>query len=218
MKKISQSLSEIVENNPFLQFGLYHRLLNLSQLAQFIRPLIEVRTKKSLQSDSSLIMALSRLQKEKNHAIPVISKFSIENVTVHSHLCTITYMRDQRFLEHLGNLYQLIQKNNGYISLSQGMNEVTIIVDAESARLVRKTIKESPKNSVDDLAALGIKYDQKYFNAPGMLYYLMQQIFLQGINILEISSTFTEIIIYVKQKDIKLLFDTIYDRFGKNDA
>lgn len=213
MNKISSALEEIIAANSSIQFGLHHRLLNLTHLAAFLKPLIEVRTKKDLISSSALTMALSRLQKERVKALPPINNFKIENITVHSQLVTITYARGQKFLEQLGTLYHSIQKNNGYISLSQGTNEITIITDKESARLIKKTTKLQPKNSTENLAALSIKYNEKYFTTPGLLYYLMQQISLQGINILEVSSTYTEVIIYVDQKDLKLLFDTIYNQF-----
>ncbi len=216
MNKLSIALDEIIEANSFLQFGLYHQLLNLTHLAVFLKPLIETRTKKDLVSASALTMALSRLQKEKSKQLPPINDFAIENITAHSRLVTITYSREQKFLEHLGSLYHLIQKNNGYISLNQGTNEVTIITDETSARQIRKATKHRPKNITDNLAALSIKYNEKYFTTPGLLYYLMQQISLQGINILEISSTYTEITIYVDQKDLKLLFDTIYNQFTRS--
>ena len=47
------------------------------------------------------------------------------------------------------------------------------------------------------------------------LYYILQQTTLQNINIIEISSTFTEIVLYVEEQDTKLTFDTVYESFSK---
>lgn len=216
MLKISHSLKEIINSNALLQFGLHHRLLNLSQVAKFVKPLLEAKTKKDIKSSSAILMALSRLQRETKKTIPKMEKFSIINLTVHSGLCTMSFLKSNEFLHGVEKIYSQIQKHNGYITLNQGANEITMIIDEASIIIVQKIVSEKPKNTTKNLAALGIQFDQKYYEIPGMLYYLMQQISLQGINIREISSTYTEIIIYVDQKDIRLLFDTIYNCFSKN--
>ena len=43
MIKISEAIERIVDGHPGLRFGFYHRLLNLSQLARFLRPSIEAQ-------------------------------------------------------------------------------------------------------------------------------------------------------------------------------
>ncbi len=214
MHKISIALTEIIDTNPLLKLGLYHRILNLTQLSKLLKPLIEIRTKKELQSSSALIMALSRLQLEYTKKILPIEKFSITNITVYSNLYTATYFKNQKFLQHIAKVYHDIQEQNGYITLSQGTNEITIIIDEKSVPIIKKIITSKPINATDHISALSIKFDQKHYDTPGLLYYFLQQTSLQGINIREISSTFTEIIVYVDEKDITLLFDTIHTQFN----
>jgi len=72
-----------------------------------------------------------------------------------------------------------------------------------------------PKFKSPNISGVSIKFNEKYSEIPGLLYYIIQQITLQNINIIEISSTFTELIIYVEKKDTRLAFDTIYNRFMK---
>ncbi|KKR21554.1 MAG: hypothetical protein UT48_C0006G0006 [Parcubacteria group bacterium GW2011_GWE2_39_37] len=213
MKKISDSLLETINNNTFIQFGFYHHLFNLTQLANFIRPLVQIKTKKDLKSSSALVMALSRLQKEKAKKILKMEHYKIKNLTIYSRLITLTYSRTQEVVNKIDQIYNEIQKNNGYIALTQGTNELTIIINDESEAIVKKQIKDQPINVARNLGAVCIKFEKKYYDTPGLLYYLLQQVFLQGVSIREITSTFTEVIIYVDQKNVKLIFDTFYNQF-----
>lgn len=213
MRKIKDELWEIINSNSMLKFGLHHRLLNISKLADFLKPLIEIRTKKDLRSPNALIMALSRLQREKIKTTPKLQKFTINNLSITSDLCAINFPKTPKLLHSLGKIYDEAKKNNHYITLSQGINEITIISKKELMPILKKLSGENYNNYTEHLAALGVSYDEKYFNTPGLLYFLLQQISLQGINIYEVSSTYTETVFYVHQKDIKLLFDTIHQQF-----
>jgi len=215
MRKITDELEDIVNSNSLIKFGLHERLLNLSKLAEFLKPIIEARTKKEIKSSSALVMALSRLQRQKINDLPEIKKFKVFNLSIKSDLATISFSKTNNVLQKMDQIQLLAQKNNQYLTQTQGINEVTLICDQALVDGIKKIINEKEKNFSSDLGALGIHYDDEYFNTPGLLYFLIQQVFFQGINIREIISTYTEIIIYVDQKDIKLLFDTIYTQFSE---
>ncbi|HEY7817166.1 MAG TPA: hypothetical protein VIG29_03030, partial [Vicinamibacteria bacterium] len=63
MKKIADAIEEVIEGNPALAFGIHHRLMNLTQLARFLRPSVEAQTRKEV-SDAAVLMSLSRLQRK----------------------------------------------------------------------------------------------------------------------------------------------------------
>ena len=65
----------------------------------------------------------------------------------------------------------------------------------------------------NDLVAVGVKFAERYINIIGVIYYLVQQLTMQNINLWELSSTFTELIFYVEKKEAQLTFDTLYERF-----
>ena len=215
MIKISQALEELISKNNFLYFGLAHQLLNLSQTAEWIKPLVEARIKKDVSS-SAILMALSRMGKIKNKILPRLQEFYLRNINVYNNLYELTFVKSLKVESSLDRLYLLVQEKGGYITISQSMNEVTIIVSMNCVATVKKLIKSETKFEKKHLAALGIQFDSKHVEAIGMLYYLIQQLTLQNINIWEFSSTYTEIIFYVAEKDLPLAFDTIYRRFGQN--
>lgn len=216
MKKISDALKEIIDSNQFLAYGLHNKLVNLTQLAKYLKPLVETRTKKNLKSATALLMMLSRLQKEYAKKTKPISKFKINNITAYSGLSIYTYLKSHSFLSQLSRLYAAVEHKNSYLTLGQGTDEITLIVNQSGAKELKKFIKDRPKHFSKDISALSVKFDEKYHHEPGLLYYLIQRVALQGINIKEIASTYTEIIFYVDEKDFKLIFDTIYNSFVKN--
>lgn len=216
MKKISDALANIIDANPSYKVALMHRFINISQFAKFIKPLVESRTRKDLVSESALIMALSRYQRSQIKRIPSIDVFSVKSLTVFSDLCIVTYPKSRVLMKNVGTIYDIIQKNNGYMALGQGTDEVTIIINNAIYEELKKIVKDKPVYVEKEISALSIKFDEKYCEDPGILHYLIQQVSVQGINISEISSTRTEVIMYVDQKDIRLLFDTVHDQFHEN--
>lgn len=213
MKKISDALANIIDANPSYKVAFMHRFINISQFAKFIKPLVESRTRKDLVSESALIMALSRYQRSQIKRIASIEIYSVKSLTVFSDLCIVTYPKSPALMKNIGMIYEIIQKNNGYMALGQGTDEVTIIVNNTILKEVDKMIRDKPVYIEREISALSIKFDEKYCENPGILHYLIQQVSVQGINISEISSTRTEVIMYVAQKDIRLLFDTVHDQF-----
>lgn len=213
MIKIADALEGIINGNQFLAYGLQNRLLNLTQLAKYLKPLIEARTKKELRSPSALLMMLSRLQRERGKKIKKLEKFKVRNITAYSQLAIYTFAKNQTFLSQMSKLYSAIEHRHSYMTLGQGTDEITLIVNESGEEELKKHIRDLPKQHSKNIAALSIKFGEEYYSGPGLLFYLIQQVTLQGINIKEITSTYTEIVFYVDEKDLKLLFDTIYIQF-----
>jgi hypothetical protein len=213
MLKISDSLKEIIGASSFFKFGLYNRLLNLSKLAVFVKPLIETRVKKEV-GVNAILMGLSRLQRESTQDIPKIVEFPIINLTVNSELCSVNFFASSAVLENLNKIHAEIQKQKGYMTVSQGTTEVTMIINENLFDIVLDLMEEKPKSIKHGLSSLGLKFDAKYNDMPGFFYYVLQQVALQGISVYEISSTYTELILYIEEKDIKLAFDTLYNCFS----
>lgn len=215
MIKISDAIKDIVHNNDPLLFGFYHHLLNLSQVARFIHPLVEARTQKSVQV-SAILMNLSRLQQTlAQHKLPTQQKFYIDKINIHTELCSFTLVKTSQSHRELNRMYSEIQKRDGFMTITEGISEITAIVENENVGLASKWITESIRLVNQDIASVGVKFHEKFIEVPGLLYMILQMVSMQHINIVELASTATEFIIYVNQKDIYLVFDAILSKFGK---
>ncbi len=209
MIKLSKVIREVVEQNSFLKLGLSHKLLNLSQVAEFILPVVEAKAKKEV-TKTSILMTLSRMQRDLQLTTPSSDKFRIQNLTVNSNLSCLTFYRTEKNMDNLEHAMVKVSREGGYITVTHGTSEMTLIVDNDSIEIVERHMKEEPVSKIENLVSLAVHFDENYSTTPGFIYHIVQQLTLQHINIVEISSTYTELILYVDKADVRLAFDTLY--------
>ena len=213
MIRISEALQTILNRNNFLLFGIEQKIINLAQLARFLKPLIEARTKKEV-SIQAIHMSLSRFQKMNSRKGNLSAEdFEIDNINIQGNLCVYSYERSKNTHQEINELFTNIQEKGGYITISEGINEITVIFDKIFQDDFRGKVQSETKFRHLNATSIGVKFNEKYLEIPGLLYLILQQIALQNINIIEVASTATEIIIYLQQKDAQLAFDTIYNSF-----
>lgn len=213
MKKISAALEDIIKNNAFLQLGLSRGLLNLAQTAKFIQPLIAARTKKEVQT-SAITMALSRYQRSmKDQSLPKDQKFSIDSLSVQSDLAVLSLRRSSEAHKAVTQIYARIASTEGYITVTEGQTEITVIYEQSFSEVVNKILPSNTIYRKSKLTALCIRFNKKYLATPGYLFSIIQAIVFQGINIVELASSSTEFIVYLDSADARLAFDTLYQRF-----
>ena len=213
MISISDALSDLVRGNPFLEFGFRHNLFNLTKLARFLRPQIEARTRKEVQ-ETALTMALSRARRADALPDAVHRRQTLESITVHSGLAVRTYHRSAALHTRLAEIYKRVHARNEFCNLSLGNRQMTIILDARLLDWLDEAVPQASLYQHRDVAAVTARFPEHHIAVPGILYALMQRVTLQNINLIEISSTFTEITFYVAQSDARLLFDTFYQSFS----
>ncbi|MBI4975744.1 hypothetical protein HZC20_03630 [Candidatus Peregrinibacteria bacterium] len=210
MIKIPDAVRDMINKNPTLLWGLSNKLFNLSQLARFIKPLIESRTKKHVQT-SAVLMSLSRLQKQTSKISQNLAKFKMEDITINSNLIVLTFEKGKTIKKKINELYNKIEEKNAYICITEGTNEITIIIDEKLKKLLKNL---NHKKQYTNISAIGLRFPEKYVDTPGFIYAIVQQLALQNINIIEVCSTYTEIIFYVSKENTRLVFDIIFDQFS----
>lgn len=213
MLTLADVLRDFIADNPFLQFGMRKRLFNLSHLSKELRPQIEVRAKKEVK-DSTILMALSRLQRTMKAHTPHQDQVDIENITIQTGLSIYTYTKTKEVHQGVNKLFVALQKENSYLTICEGLQEITMLLDTSRAPLVKQFIPQKPKHHQDNLAALGLTFDEeRYLSTPGVICLVLEQLLLQSINMIEVSSTYSGLTLYVADKDAKLAFDTLFRCF-----
>lgn len=214
MISITDALHEIIRRSNFFEFGLEHKLLNLSQAARVLHPLVEARTKKQVKL-SAVVMALSRLQGKlaKSGNLPT-NDWKIDSLTIQSGLSTLTIERSRTLHERLRQFLKEIQKQDGFVTITEGMSQTTIIFDSAFRPKAKELFPERAVFRDSHLAALRIGFSKKYLDTPGFIYSILHQLTLQGINLIEIASTATELLLYMRPEDIRLAFDTLFAKFS----
>lgn len=211
--KISSELSSLIASNPHLQLGLHHRLFNLTQLARFLLPLLRARLKRRLQV-SAITMALSRTQRDLPKSFkPKQDRFRLEKLSVHSGLSVLTIEKTRQAVAQAHALYVKMGRAGKYFTLTEGVTQLTLIVDSADLPTVEQALSVPIVAKNNAVGALSASFSKQYIRTPGFLYLVLQQVAVQGINVVEIASTATELILYLDQKDVRLAFDTLYQRF-----
>ena len=226
MLKITDVLPDLIESNLFLEYGLVNRLYNLSQLAEFLKPALEIRLQKEVSS-SALLMALSRYQRKLpapikapnpalvDYATPghprksINSSFKLQRISVQNDLCTCTYHHTPENREKMHLVDQWVQKNRGNFSLTETAHELTCFFAKKFLDEVLRQLPENPKYQNQDIVSVNVQFEPELFEVPGLLYALMQAINRQNINLIEIASTYTGFSFYVNRQDAKLVFETL---------
>jgi aspartokinase len=218
MKKIADAIEEVIEGNPALAFGIHHRLMNLTQLARFLRPSVEAQTRKEV-SDAAVLMSLSRLQRKWSRSRPQkTDKLLLDKVSIVSGLCSVTLAKTETTHRELNRVFAAIQEQNGFITITEGLREITVIVEEENFGRLRKALSSRPKIVHRSLASVGMTFSERYLSVKGVLHQLLEQVALQNINVLEVASTATEFYIYVEEKDVETAFGSIFRRFGRTPS
>ncbi len=214
MLKISDVLEEILTDESFLRFGLSHQLLNLSQTAKFIKPLIETRLQKEIQV-AALVMALSRLQKQLGSQPVIQQKYEIDNISVQSGLATLSFSKTGKTHDQIHECYKQIHKDRGYFVLSEGNTQITLVTDRKQVQMIKENVTDEPFFEHLSLSALSVAFGEEYLDFPGMSYQLFQKLTLQNINLIEYASTCTEVVFFLSDDQIHRAFETLHGSFGR---
>jgi aspartokinase len=218
MRKISDAVETLVGSHPALSFGLSNRLLNLTQLARFLRPSVAAMTHKDV-SESAVLMSLSRLSRKWKTTHPQKSgKLVLDKVSIVSGLCSVTLAKTQTTHREMHRVFTRVQERNGFITITEGLREITVIVEEENYPLLRKALSSRPKLVNRNLASVGMTFSERYLGVKGVLHQILEQVALQNINVLEIASTATEFYVYVEENDVEAAFSSIFHRFGRARA
>jgi hypothetical protein len=212
MRRIADALREVVRGNPLLQFGLQNRLLNLRRTAEYLLPLLKASTRKSI-TVGSLTMALSRMQKDERTFGRQRARYYFDRMSLHTGLATFTFGKSKETHAGVQRLYALLQKGGRYITIAEGTGQITLIIDAEYAARVPLLLKQRPLYTHTGVASVSVIFDERYLHIPGLIFIVLQQLMLLNINIIEVSSTFTELSIYVDEKNVRLAFEALENLF-----
>lgn len=209
MLKIPDSVEDLVERNPLLSTGMHNDLLNLTKVARFLLPLVEARVKKPVKP-SAILMALSRLRRSRKLRNTKASRVAIRSISVQSSLAVFSFAGTPENQTQVARLYRELRKKRAYVTVTESRHEVTVIVEEANVALLQEYVPAKPSHSRRGLGSLGIGLDENRLNSPGVFHYVFQQLYFQGINVVEIASTATELTVYLDTADVQLAFSTLF--------
>ena len=210
MQSIGKITEELINRSPFLREAITEDLINISALARKLKPEIEQLSGKEVK-EGAIIMSIKRLAPGLYHKINI----KITNVMgdlgdflVRSNLADYTFLNsDTLGSKHTELLKEINEENDGFFTISKGVTETTIILNANHCETVERIFQgERLRSTSKDLASVTVKLPIINSEVYGVYYYILKHLAWEGINIVEIVSTSNEFTIVVKQDDVDKAF------------
>ena len=213
MIKISEHVSQIILRSPFLIEALAEGLVNVSSLARKIQPEVKQAVGKEI-NNGAIIQAINRMDTgvlmnlDKN-----IRQFfnKMTDISVRSGLLDYTFLNSETLLTKQVDLLKAISKKaKVFYSFSQGVSETTIVI-SESMGIELEEIFQSEKMLVKekDLSSISLMLPAGNQFVYGLYYYILKELALNGINLVEMISTSNEYTIVVGNKDLDKAFSLL---------
>jgi len=201
MLTVAQATREIISQRPFIEDALTQGIINYNSLAKIISEEVVFKTGKSNIKETTISMALRRIgeQYKTNITTKTVSKikdFLGSDTSLRYDLFEITYPMTGKvdFAKVISKIFDGITVSpNDFLSVTKGRSEVTIITNARNKSKVRSVFNNLvPKNETHNLAALTITIPEDSLEVPGLFYFFTKALTMEGINIVELISTFSE--------------------------
>jgi hypothetical protein len=195
-----------------MEEGLAAGIINLSALARKILPQIEKELMKKVE-EMTVVMALKRLSLKIEEKSCVIAEFlkNMGDLTVRSNLVEFTFRNSDSLLEKQKLLLEeLGDFRDEFVTITRGVFEVAIIVNADAEKMVEEIFKQEKKISkITNLSAIIIKLPVEAVSVPGVHYSILKHLAWENINVVEMVSTFTEFTIIIGKDQIDRAFSIL---------
>ncbi len=213
MITVPEATEKIIKRSPFLEEALQQKIVNLSALARLIKREVEEETMKKVK-EGAILMALKRLSIKIKSKYPSKAVFTISpDMIVRSNLIEFTLANSNFHFNKHRQLLELVEmQKNYFLTVTEGVFETTIIASQELKEKIISILKrENIISSFSHLSSITIKLPEKTATTPGVYYFILKALAWNNINIIEVVSTFTEISMILKDKEVDKAFSILKD-------
>lgn len=215
MITVPEATKQIIERSRYLVEAMSKDLINYSSLARYIKPELEKMLFKDV-SEASIIMAIKRIADEiKPKFVPLTVFPSTPEMIVRSNLIDITLSNSPTLPKKISHILELHHSTEKYFfTLTEGISETTIIVSRDAKDSMMEMIgNEKILASFENLSAITIRMPKEISYTPGVVYFFIKSLAWEGINIVEVVSTYVELTIILDDKDIHTAFGILKGLF-----
>ena len=208
MLRVSDVVEEEVRRAPFLEAALVDGIVNHSALARRLRPGVERRLLRKV-SIAAVMMAVRRLEPEVSRRIGGRRPMpAVGDLTVRSNLMEFTFRTSATLrASHRRFLGRLAHAPDGFVTYTQGVSQVMLIVSASLERAVEEAFAgESRVATLKNLSALVLRLAPTVVKTPGAYYRILKQLAWQDINVIDVVSTYTEFTIILDDGQVNAAF------------
>lgn len=212
MITIPQLVEEFVHKSPFLEEVFSQGLINHSALARQLKPQIDQKLYKDVQI-GAIVVALNRLAiklKPKNDTVSHILD-NLGDITLRSNITSYTFANSSTLRAKQAQLLEDIAAiPNSFVTVTDGVFETAFFVSINVASFIEKSFSaEKLKNKIDQLSSITIVIPEEAISVPGVYYSILKKLAWEGINFIEVVSSFTELTIFLENKNVERAFSAL---------
>jgi aspartokinase len=204
MKTITNSVRTVMQNDEVAREASRRGILNSSAYAREILPQIEKETWKDVE-ETSVTVAINRIAKNQKW-LAIKPHIQFDKIAIETGLVDVTFEKTVELQKMLSSTVSSVRQelsNDLYIE-STGQHQVTTIMSSRMWNRLSKLIHQKPIGIYTNQIALSISFDQKYLQVPNFIYGVLSILALEDINLIEIVSTMTEIVLVINSDDMEL--------------
>ncbi|MDO8610617.1 MAG: hypothetical protein Q7R95_08785 [bacterium] len=211
MITIPEVVEQIISESLFFEEGLSEGIINYSALARKIKPDVEKKLLKDVEL-GAILMALRRITKKKKPSESFKKMFQAHHdLIVRSNLIEFVLSNTDFSIEMHKDLIKLAEEEEEYfMTITEGVFETTIITSNELREKVLSILSKTKiTTQLTNLSSITIRLPKENVYIPGLYYYFLKSLAREGINIVEIVSTYTEITIILEDKVVDKAFSIL---------
>ncbi len=200
---INEITRNLVENNPFILFGLDNNLLNVKACATHLQPKVEalVGKKVSIETIMLAIKNTYKTRRKNQHVAHLFKALSRMKYSIHSDV-------GELILPSTIRLKDIPKKQSCFYITSRLERYCTLITnDTEFIDEVKKIADVAAERK--NLVFLRVNIHKTDVDRPGLLSVIMSNFSAKGISIIELISAYTEIGYVIKEKDVAAAVDCL---------
>lgn len=203
MVTVQHLVRKMVDQRPFVAEALSQGIINNAALAEQLLPYIEKELRKKV-TFAAVNMAVRRIAESLGNIPFGKPRFEKDaDITLKSNLAEITLFRMDDVQQPLRKLYDIVDMKRGdFLTITQGLHEVTLFINMRQINAMLKIFPaRSVKKVVKGLVSLSMTIPPQAINTIGYFFVVTRALVYENINIVDIVSTYTEMIIIVREED-----------------
>lgn len=217
MITVPQATEKIIKRSRYLSEAMAKDLINASSLARYIHSEVEELVFKKVTL-SSIVMAIKRQRSKFKSNYKSITIFDeAPDMIVRSNL-TLFYIKNSSLLL---NKLLTVEKTSANFQkkalFTYGRIETIILANKITSESLQKILQgENISRIFANISAITIHLPEKAVVTPGIFYFFIKSLAWEGISILDMLSTQTELSLIFEQKDIHIAFSILQSLFTKD--
>lgn len=215
MLTVPEAAEKIINRSRYLSEAISKGLINLSALARYMKPELEEMLSKKV-SHTAISMALNRL------AAGIKPKYVFKNIfktspdmIVRSNLIGLAVANSEKLADKYPNILKLSRTNDKYfLTITQGVFDTTIIASKDLNNDIKEVLKnETIVANFTNLSSITIKLPKEAISTPGIFYFFLKSLAWEGVNIVEIVSSYLEFTLILPEKETNRAFSILQSLF-----